>query len=155
MFGRCWRGKLLIAALVIGPVAQRRTAQGPLTWRSCEGAHPRFSGTPALLSGAWYVIRADESQDSWEFWGDSMFRHIRVTRRSRISERGRFALRGGRMLLHITSKSSTVLGDGIEPPLDSGTVCTDQTRSWTLIVLGRDGADGLVLNGVHLHLLSR
>jgi hypothetical protein len=136
---------LLMVFLAPLPVAQH-TASGPPTWQSCEGNHPRFSAHFSPISGIWYAYRPDGTEVSWEFWGQSLFRHTQISRNAWTSERGRFQITGSHLTLHITSESEARLGDTAA----SGTHCLDQTRRLSLTLLGHDGSDGLIIGGEHL-----
>ncbi len=133
---------------------------GAVSWQSCEGKHPQFAGRAAPISGLWYVYDGGYNEETWEFWGDSMFRHTWIAGRlgagARTSERGRFAVNGGRITLRITSETSASVGDaGGGAALSAGTRCKDETRNLSLEILGRGGADGLVLDGIRLRLRSQ
>jgi hypothetical protein len=118
-----------------------------------------FAGTPAPFTGLWYLYSGGSSEETWEFWGDSMFRHTWIAGRSgvsaRTSERGRFHVAGGRITLHVTSQTSagvtqSVGGHGSN--LTGGTECKDETRHATFQLLGSDGADGIILDAAKLKL---
>jgi hypothetical protein len=120
-------------------------AQPPVTDKieACDAANPLFAGQPSPLNGKWYLYTGGSSEETWEFWGDSMFRHTWITTvgtSTRVSERGRFELSGTSLTLHVTSRS------------DGG--CQNEIRHSTLEVLGAQGADGLVLDGTTLKLAS-
>jgi hypothetical protein len=143
--------RALLLILFLAPLPAQHTAAGPSTWQSCEGNHPRFSGQPAPISGIWYAYRQDGTEVSWEFWGQSFFRHTEISRNAWTSERGRFQITGSQLTLHITSESDARLGD----IADSGTHCLDQMRRLSLTLLGHDGSDGLIIGGEHLRPMSR
>jgi hypothetical protein len=143
---------ILLLMLFYLPLLRAQTGFAvPPTWQSCEGEHPRFSNQPAAINGMWYAYRKDGTEESWEFWGRSFFRHSRISKDAWADERGRFQIAGGRLILHITSKSDARLGDSA----DGGTHCLDQTRQLSLTLVGQGGADGLVIDGLRLKPISR
>lgn len=115
------------------------------TIEACDAANPLFAGHPSPLTGRWYLYAGGTSEETWEFWGDSFFRHTWITsvdvgNKTRTSERGRFELSGTSLTLYVTSRT------------DGG--CEDEIRHATLQVLGNNGAGGLVLDGTLLKYAS-
>ena len=149
------------ATLQNGGAENKGAPSDLITWRTCEGDRPKFSGHPAAISGIWFRYEGTYNEQVWEFWGDSMFRHTwidsRVGAGVRASERGRFALKGRRLTLHITSETTSEVKPALADATlaAGGTRCKDDTREFSLELLGRRGAGGLVLNGVRFSLRSK
>lgn len=135
-------------------------AFGP--WESCEARNPMFAGTQAPFTGLWYLYNGGSSEETWEFFGDSMFRHTWIAAGSgtsaRTSERGRFRVSGNSITLHVTSQT----GGTVSPSagahgslLTGGTECKEETRRLSFRLLGPEGADGILLDGVKLKFRNR
>ncbi|MDD5544863.1 MAG: hypothetical protein PHX83_16980 [Acidobacteriia bacterium] len=133
----------------------------PMAWETCEQKNPMFAGTPAPFSGIWYLYNGGSSEETWEFFGDSMFRHTWISAgvgtSVRTSERGRFHVSGNSITLHITSQSGgSVSGSSSGGSiLTGGTQCKDETKQMSFRLLGNQGDGGIVLNGTTIKFRSR
>lgn len=123
---------------------------------SCDATNPLFAGRPSPLTGIWYVYTGGSSEETWEFFGDSMWRHTWIAggpgATKRTSERGRFQLSGTSLTLHVTSQSGGFVSGGA---IGGGTTCKNEIRQSTLQVEGNNGNGGLVLDGAQLKFRSR
>ncbi len=133
----------------------------PMAWELCEAKDPMFAGTPTPFTGIWYLYKGGSSEETWEFFGDSMFRHTWISAgvgvSARTSQRGRFRISGNTITFHITSQTGgSVSGSSSGGSLlTGGTQCKDETQHMSFRLLGSQGADGIVLNGAKIKLRSR
>jgi len=121
-----------------------------------------FAGTQAPFTGLWYLYKGGSSEETWEFFGDSMFRHTWIAAGSgtsaRTSERGRFRVSGSSITLHVTSQTGGTVSPSVGGHgslLTGGTECKDEARHLSFQLLGPEGAGGILLDGVKLKFRSR
>lgn len=134
----------------------------PIASETCDARSPMYSGTPAPFTGLWYLYSGGSSEETWEFWGDSMFRHTWIAAgygtSTRTSERGRFHVSGNRITLHITSQTGGTVSPsvgGMGSLLTGGAECKDETRRVGFELLGPQGANGILLDGARLKFRNR
>lgn len=119
----------------------------------------------AVDAGAAHTLNADRGYyamlngrlEKWSFNHDGTFLHEGVAggagAYSRGSERGTYSINGDNLMLKI-GNTATAFGGGAGSSAIVGASAgaATETRNMKIQLLGSDGADGVVLNGVTFHI---
>jgi hypothetical protein len=131
------------------------------TWMAARtpraAAAATSSAAHALNADHGYYAMINGRLEKWDFHSDGTFLHEGVAggagAYSRGSERGTYSISGDKLVLKI-GNTATAFGGGTasHAMLGGSASAATQTREMKIQLLGADGADGVVLNGVIFHI---
>lgn len=115
------------------------------------------SAAHTLSADRGYYAMLNGRLEKWDFHHDGTFLHQGVAggpgAYSRGSERGTYSINGDKLVLKIAN-SATAFGGGAgsDTMMGGSASAAAQTKEMKIQLLGADGADGVVLNGVTFHI---
>ena len=139
----------LAAALLLGTGAGPRNARAAtLTPASTAHTLSADHGYYAMLNGR---------LEKWDFHSDGTFLHEGVVAGvgalSRGSQSGTYSIDGDKLILKIGKNATAAgAGAGANAVLSGSAKTATETREMKIQLLGADGADGVVLNGVTFNI---
>lgn len=110
---------------------------------------------PGAFTKSFYHMDGPSHQEQWDFLSDGTYLHTTIGGgagvAARSSERGTYTVTNGVLEVHVTKKagaSTTTVTGGDRTTMTGSTAAAAESHTYKFKLLGKDGADGMELDGV-------